>query len=206
MTDAAPTVRWPGFRTHVLADGCLFLQGELPPELSIDDAGFEALWSEHPTEYAKILLHGRWVATPRWIRGYGTEYAFPGRPETPAEPVPPALAPVLRSAQEAIDPRLNAVHVNWYDAALGHYIGPHRDHRTGMFRGSPIVTISLGADRVFRLRPWRGKGSIDFAARHGTVFVIPYATNLRWMHEVPRLVRHRGRRISITVRALTGRP
>jgi alkylated DNA repair dioxygenase AlkB len=43
----------------------------------------------------------------------------------------------------------------------------------------------------------------DFRASHGTVFVMPFATNQRWTHEVPRTKRHRGRRISVTLRAFT---
>jgi hypothetical protein len=38
--------------------------------------------------------------------------------------------------------------------------------------GAPIVTISLGATRVFRLSPMKGKGSVDFEAAHGAVFAI----------------------------------
>lgn len=210
-SNVRPSNVWPESRTHVLPDGCLFVQGELPAALRPDDAWFEALWASHPDEPSQIRMHGRWVATPRWTRGFGTEYLYSGRPAAPdgappVPPVPPELAPLLRWGQATLEPRLNAVHVNWYDAALGHYIGPHRDYRTGMHRDTPIVTMSFGADRVFRIKPWRRAGErLDFAARHGTVFVIPWATNLRWTHEVPLRARDRGRRISVTLRALTGR-
>jgi DNA oxidative demethylase len=139
------------------------------------------------------------------VKAYGGAYRHHDAKDV--DPVPPDLAPFLAWARDAFDVRLNSVFVNWYDAALGHYIGRHRDYRSGMQRGSPIVTISLGADRVFRLRPWgRAGATLDFAARDGTVFVIPYDTNLAWTHEVPLRVRDRGRRISVTLRALTGAP
>ena len=35
----------------------------------------------------------------------------------------------------------------------------------------------------------------------GGVFVMPYATNLAWTHEVPHFARDRGRRVSVTLRA-----
>jgi alkylated DNA repair dioxygenase AlkB len=193
------------FRTHVLADGSVFLQGELPAALRLDAAAFARLWDSHPAEYARIPMHGKLVATPRWVQAFGGAYHHVTDEET--SPVPAHLAPYLAWGRRAIDPRLNSVFVNWYDAALGHYIGPHRDYRSGMAAGSPIVTISFGEDRVFRLKPWRRPGAtLDFAARDGTVFVIPYDTNLAWTHEVPRLARNRGRRISVTLRALTGKP
>ena len=71
-----------------------------------------------------------------------------------------------------------------------------------MIDGAPIVTISLGEERIFRLRPWKmASERVDFPAPDGTVFVLPYATNQRWTHEVPKQKRRTGRRISITLRA-----
>lgn len=85
--------------------------------------------------------------------------------------------------------------------ALGHYIGRHRDSTRNMVEGAPIVTVSFGERRNFRLRPCKGKGFKDFPATDGTVFIMPYETNLAWTHEVPKSAKLRGRRISITFRA-----
>ena len=115
-----------------------------------------------------------------------------------------ALAPLLAWAREAVDARLNGLLVNWYDGRLGHYIGRHRDSTARLLLGSPIVTISLGQARVFRMRPWRAKGYRDFHAGDGTVFVMPYATNLAWTHEVTHRAVDTGRRISVTLRAFEG--
>ena len=71
-----------------------------------------------------------------------------------------------------------------------------------MVVGAPIVTISFGETRRFRLRPPKGQsGLLDFEAADGAVFVMPYDTNLAWTHEVPKEAKRRGRRISITLRA-----
>jgi alkylated DNA repair dioxygenase AlkB len=72
----------------------------------------------------------------------------------------------------------------------------------------PIVTISLGDERIFRLRPWPAKlksEPVDFPAQNGTVFVMPYETNRAYTHEVPPSNRHLKRRISITVRGFLER-
>ncbi len=71
----------------------------------------------------------------------------------------------------------------------------------GLIEGSVIVTISLGAPRTFRLKPYRAKGTIDLPVVHGSVVVIPWETNQRWTHEVPHFARDAGRRISLTARA-----
>jgi alkylated DNA repair dioxygenase AlkB len=118
-------------------------------------------------------------------------------------PVDSQLQPFLDWAHSAVDAQLNGILVNWYDGGLRHYIGRHRDSTANLVVGAPIVTISLGEERVFRLRPWKGKGIIDFPAANGMVFVLPYETNLHWTHEVTHRTRDIGRRISVTLRAFS---
>src|SRR5262249_195285 len=146
-----------------------------------------------------IKMHGRVVKTPRWQQAYGADYRYTGRVNR-ALPVTPEMEPYLLWCR-AIDPRLNGLLFNWYDAGKEHYIGAHRDSTSGMIEHAPIVTISLGAPRTFRLQRWKGEGKVDLVAVPGSVIVIPYATNLAWTHQVPHFKRDRGRRISIAVRA-----
>lgn len=174
--------------------------GMMPAALVPDAAGFAALWDLHPGDFHEILMHGRKVKTPRWQQAFGADYRYTGNVNR-ALPVPDALAPLHDWIREHIDPRLNGLLLNWYDAERAHYIGKHRDSTINMIVGAPIVTVSFGAERTFRLRPWKGSGLRDFDARDGTVFVIPYETNLAWTHEVPHSGKSQGRRISITLRA-----
>lgn len=185
-----------------LPDGHTVTLGRLPAALVPDAAGLDALWQLHPPDYHVITMHGKSVPTPRWQQAYGADYHYTGRVNK-ALPLTPAMAPFLAWARDAVDPRLNGLLFNWYDADHAHYIGKHRDSTKHMIAGAPIVTLSLGATRLFRLRPWRGAGMVDLEVDHGSVVVIPYATNLVWTHEVPHRAADRGRRISITLRAFT---
>lgn len=174
--------------------------GRLPESLVPRVAEVDRLWTMHPTDFPEILIHGRRVRTPRWQRAFGRDYRFAGQVAA-AGPIPAALLPFLIWAQAAIDIRLNGILVNWYDARLHHYIGRHRDSRHDLSPGAPIVTVSLGESRVFRLRPWpNGSGVKDVTVNRGTVVVLPYDTNLAWTHEVPHRTRDIGRRISLTFR------
>lgn len=189
-----------GFIDQALGGGHSVLRGRLPAALLPDHAAFEALWSLHPSDYHEIQMHGRPVATPRWQQAYGADYHYTGRVNH-ALPATVEMRPYLAWAQGRVDPRLNGLLFNWYDAEHAHYIGKHRDSIRGMIEGAPIVTMTLGAARIFRLRPWKGAGFVDLVADHGAVIIIPYATNLAWTHEVPHRASDRGRRISITLRA-----
>lgn len=191
---------YTGFAAHSLDEQHVLYERRLPAELIPDETALAELWSLHPADYHKIHLHGRNVATPRWQQAYGADYHYTGRVNR-ALPVEPVMQPYLDWGREQIHPRLNGLLFNWYDGERGHYIGKHRDSTKGMVDGAPIVTISLGETRVFRLRPWKQSGYRDFEASHGTVFVMPYATNLAWTHEVPHFKKWRGRRISVTLRA-----
>src|SRR5207244_7232756 len=95
------------------------------------------------------------------------------------------LAPFLSWTREMIDQRLNGLLLNWYAADQSHYIGAHHDDTRDLVDGTPIVTISLGDNRSFRLRLPRQKGFIDFEARHGSIFIMPWQTNLGVKHEIP---------------------
>ena len=117
--------------------------------------------------------------------------------------MPPILEPFLRWSRETIDNQLNSLLLNWYDGRLGHYIGRHRDSLQNLIADTPIVTLSFGKERIFRLHPWPaqpGTTSFDFQAGNRTVFVTPWEINLAFQHEVPASSRRTGQRISVTLR------
>jgi alkylated DNA repair dioxygenase AlkB len=187
-------------KQHQLDTSHRLYSTQLPPALAPRADALREIWDLHPAQFPEITIHGRVVKTPRWQQAYGRDYRFSGRVNH-ALPVPAILEPLLTWSREQLDPRLNGLVLNWYDAAHAHYIGPHRDKTRGLVSGAPIVTISLGEERVFRLRPWKTTGVVDFPAQHGAVFVMPFATNQAFTHEVPHFARYEGRRISVTVRA-----
>ena len=196
--------RYENFECSALDDdGHLFFRGELPDRLRVDAAGFKTLWHLHPKEYHLIKMHGRPVATPRWQQAFGADYHYTGRTNR-ALPLPEECRPILAWSRDVVHDELNGLLLNWYDGQLEHYIGPHHDSTKDMVVGAPIVTISLGEERIFRLSHPKTKRRRDFSAGDGTVFIMPYDTNLAWKHGVPHFARRRGRRISITVRAFEG--
>lgn len=185
------------FTRHQLDSDCEFFESALPPEIRPD---FDGLWSLHPESFPRITIHGREVPIPRWQQAYGADYYFSAQVSR-ALPIPDSLVPILDWSTNEIDSRINGLLLNWYDGSLGHYIGPHRDSTKDMAPGAPIVTVSLGETRIFRLSSVKGNEKFDFEAKNGTVFVLPQETNQSWKHEVPKRARYKGRRISVTLRA-----
>lgn len=188
--------------THLpLSDAPGVFQGPLAESWCPEPSGIDPWWAERPDEEQHIVMFGRDTPLPRKQRAYGQDYRFSGQ-TTVADPVPEWLTPMLTWSRQ-LDDRLDGLLVNWYDGELAEYIGPHRDSMDGLVPGAPIITISFGATRTFRLRAHRTPGAkaIDLPAPHGHVIVIPWETNRRYTHAVPHFARDEGRRISVTIRA-----
>lgn len=181
--------------------GDVVYTGVLSPELMLDGEEFEQLWELRPDEFCTIKIHGREVKTPRWQQAYGADYRYTGQVNR-ALPTTAWMDALLDDFRSRFDERLNGLLLNWYDGSMGHYIGAHRDSTSGMCEGAPIITLSLGEERIFRFRRWRARQPpLDFEVASGDMIVIPFDTNQRFTHEVPKFKRWTSRRISVTARA-----
>ena len=166
----------------------------------LNSNNFETLWKEHPLEFHEVVIHGKKVKTPRWQQAYGKNYDYTGSRNN-ALPIGRIDANYLDWCQSHVDEKLNGLLLNWYEGEKKHYIGKHRDSTKGLVKDSPIVTISHGEERVFRLRPYKGEGYKDVVVNDGDVLVIPWSTNKKYTHEVPHFKKFTKRRISVTARA-----
>jgi alkylated DNA repair dioxygenase AlkB len=63
-----------------------------------------------------------------------------------------------------------------------------------------IAIVSLGATRVFALRPRGGGSSLRLAHRHGDLLVMGGSCQRTWEHAIPKTARPVGPRISIQFR------
>jgi alkylated DNA repair dioxygenase AlkB len=79
-------------------------------------------------------------------------------------------------------------------------VGLHADAEPEM--GPVIASLSLGAERLFRLK--RRKGSVVFSARlsHGSLLIMAGETQKRFQHEVPKQPEITLPRINLTFRSV----
>ena len=133
-----------------------------------------------------------------WHADDGISYTYSGRTMT-AQPLTPLLDVVRRSVEEASGARYNSVLLNRYRSGQDS-IGFHADDERGV--GPTIASVSLGAERVFELRPnTRGGGArpIRIALAHGSLLVMSGDTQRNWRHGI-RKTRKAGMRINLTFR------
>ncbi len=185
---------------HKFDDALSIFESRIPEHLVWDEDQFNECLALKPAERHKGTMYGKEVVFPRYQQAYEKNYQYTGSVNN-ALPIPGLLKPLLSFAKETIFESLNGLLLNWYFGQ--DYIGEHRDSRKGLLEHSPIVTISFGETRNFRMSRGKGKDrkTFDLPAEHGSLIVIPWATNLVWKHSVPRSKKHQGHRISVTMRA-----
>jgi alkylated DNA repair dioxygenase AlkB len=139
----------------------------------------------------------------------GTNYTYSRREYKPLPWLPELL--VLRTRVEAATPisaysnlslprfGYNAVLSNLYRNGKDS-VGLHADAEPEM--GPIIASVSLGAERLFRLK--RLDGGVAFAEplAHGSLLIMAGATQKNFRHEVPKQPEITGPRINLTFRRI----
>lgn len=179
----------------------LLVQGQLPK--IVDESTFNQLWALHPEQRGQVRLLGNVINTPRWHKSYINSYHFSGMNHA-ADPLPPILQPLLDWAKTAFQQPFNQVLLNWYQDG-GDYIGPHSDDESQLVEGSPILSVSLGATRTFRIHPKAGgKKLLDIELKNGSYIIMKSPMQSYYKHSIVKVggkkAKTVGRRINITFR------
>ena len=93
----------------------------------------------------------------------------------------------------------NAILINCYEGG-DDYIGPHSDDERTLGRNG-VVTISLGQQRVFRIRDKTTRAIVhDIVVEDGDMYWMRGEFQTHYTHEIPKQKRATGTRISLTFR------
>jgi alkylated DNA repair dioxygenase AlkB len=140
------------------------------------------------------IMYGKRVLVPRETAGRG-------------EKMPQPWTPVLLRVRELVEQHTGTT----YDYVfLNRYrdgndaVAWHGDHDGGRDARLVVASLSLGATRVFQLRPKKDSGlrydPITVEVAHGDLIVMAGDTQIYWEHRVPRDPRITGERINLTFR------
>lgn len=178
----------------------------LAPWLSHDeaDALLRRCMADIPWEVHRIRMFGREVDSPRlscWIGDADATYVYSG---TRFEPRPwtPALG-ALRPRLEALcGARFNSVLANLYRDG-NDAMGWHSDDEPELGRQPVIASVSLGAERMFRLRlraaTQARRESVGVPLPHGSVLRMAGDTQKLYQHALPKAA-GAGARVNLTFR------
>jgi alkylated DNA repair dioxygenase AlkB len=172
------------------------------------EATFTALYAAVPWETHRLRLFGREVDAPRlscWIGDPHTSYVYSGTRFEP-HPWPPLLADLRERLQRICGARFNSVLANLYRDGCDS-MGWHSDDEPELGDQPLIASLSLGAERRFRLRrrlPRTVKSSpadtVNLLLPPGSVLRMAGATQRLYRHDLPKTRRAVASRINLTFR------
>jgi len=173
---------------------------------------FNSLLSKCSWERRKTAFKGAVPRDEAYYGDPGTNYTYSRREYKPLPWIPELLS--LRAQVEDTTPESAYANLSLprlgYNAALCNLyrngndsVGLHSDAEPEM--GPIIASVSLGAERLFRLK--RISGEIAFSERlpNGSLLVMAGATQKNFKHEVPKEPNITGPRINLTFRRIEPR-
>ncbi|HEY9133986.1 MAG TPA: alpha-ketoglutarate-dependent dioxygenase AlkB [Dyella sp.] len=163
----------------------------LPGWMSAVDAErlFRALREEIPWEIHRIRIFGREVDSPRlscWIGDQEATYVY-SRTRFEPRPWTASLASLRARLESLCGTRFNSVLANLYRDGRDS-MGWHSDDEPELGARPTIASVSLGATRVFRLRPREGKAAArSLELPSGSVLCMSGDTQRHYRHDLPKM-------------------
>ena len=174
------------------------------------EAARQELMAEVPWQQEHITLWGQTHPLPRltcWMADPGCIYTYSGLRNAPS-PWTPAVSRLRDLVQAEAGCRFNSLLLNLYRDGRDR-MGWHADDEPELDPEAPIASLSLGATRVFQLRPrepmagQRQTLSLDLA--DGDLLLMDPPTQQHWLHQLPARRRVCEPRLNLTFRVLRPR-
>lgn len=182
------------------------IEGWLDPDEA--DVLLAQLIETIPWENHRIRMFGREVASPRlscWIGDAGASYVY-SRTRFEPHPWSPALLALRDRVEQVCDARFNSVLANLYRDG-NDAMGWHSDDEPELGVCPVIASLSLGAERRFRIRPRTPRGEQvgrtdvrSLSLPHGSLLRMGGETQRRYQHALPRMRGLTQPRLNLTFR------
>lgn len=153
-----------------------------------------------------IRFYGKESPVPRleaWYGDPGKSYAYSGIRMDP-NPWIDELLEIKKAIEPIAGTRFNSVLINYYRDGQDR-VAWHSDDEKELGQNPVIGSVSLGAERKFKLRHknYRKNGNqAEIILVHGSLLVMKGPTQHFWKHEIPRTARPVGKRINLTFRVI----
>jgi alkylated DNA repair dioxygenase AlkB len=171
------------------------------------DALFERLLHDISWERHRLSMFGREVDSPRlscWIGDPGAIYTY-SRTRFEPHPWPSSLLSLRGRIESFCGARFNSVLANLYRDGQDS-MGWHSDDEPELGLHPVIASVSLGAERRFRLRRKLPRGRratpLGLPLAHGSLLCMAGDTQRHYQHEVPKVIGVSGPRINLTFRLI----
>lgn len=154
-------------------------------------------------EQKGVVWYDRPVSIPRLLAWFGdVPYAYSGLVH-PAKPMPPTLAALKAKieaalAEQGLPAKFNSVLLNYYRDG-NDSIGMHADDETQLGPRPVIASLSLGAERTFKMVHVATRTKREYVLAGGELLVMKGDTQEAWRHGIAKQP-GAGPRINLTFR------
>ncbi|TCO39994.1 alpha-ketoglutarate-dependent dioxygenase AlkB family protein [Dokdonella fugitiva] len=154
------------------------------------DAWFDALRTQVPWRADRRMMYEREVAVPRLL----AHYALDG------EGVPAAIHAARQAIAGIVAARFTSVGLNFYRDG-DDSVAMHHDRFGELVPGEPVALVSLGAARWMTIAPQAPpRTTRRIELQPGSLLVMNYASQLHYLHGIPKTKARVGPRISLAFR------
>ena len=153
-----------------------------------------------------IKMYGKENPVPRleaWYGDKGKNYAYSGIKMEPCTWTDDLLF-IKKRIETKAGVIFNSVLINYYRNGQDR-VAWHSDDEKELGRNPIIASVSLGAERNFKLRHKNYKSNDQkeqIILNHGSFLLMEGPTQHNWMHEIPRTAKPIGPRINLTFRII----
>jgi len=147
------------------------------------------------------IINGRSVTPKRKTFMYGKDYTYSGMKQI-GVPFDDKLSYIAKQIEKKLNLEkgyFNGCLLNYYIDGSS-YISYHKDDEKEMISDSVIVSLSLGATRKFYLKNDETKEVEKLIHNEGEILVMETLTQKEWTHSVPKEMKVKEPRISLTFR------
>ena len=151
--------------------------------------------------HERVSLFGRTFTARRLSASYGdpaSSYRYSGIVRR-AMPWPGYLRTLAADVAAVVEWRFNFVLINRFRDG-GDRLGWHADNEVDLGNRPVIASLSVGAERVFRVRPKGGGASVGKLLGHGSLVLMWGDSQRDFRHAVPPTARPVGERLNFTFR------
>ena len=167
------------------------------------DQLFQALRKELAWQQENIIIVGKCVKVPRLVCWYGDHEAVYQYSGVVHEPLPwtADLFRVRQQIEQYCGRYFNSVLANLYRDGSDS-MGWHADKEKELGVNPFITSLSLGDERLFKIRHNKTKQTIDINLQHGDLLLMGGALQHHWRHCVPKTRKEKSPRINLTFRQI----
>lgn len=151
----------------------------------------------------EAIILGKHIITKRKVAWYGdSDYLYTYSNATKLALIwTKELSDLKRLVEQITGARFNSCLLNLYHNG-NEGLGWHSDDEKSIGKNTPIASLSFGAERKFSFKHKQTKQIVSLILEHGSLLVMKDATQINWLHSLPKSNKITQERINLTFRTM----